>query len=129
MFYFASFARQDIAAAVKTMRPLSWESIRKDKFSLTPKGLFDALVTQTQAVLSRWAADATRREARLKAPLQGDDSEAEDCEESEHQSPRPRDRYGLDIDNEFRARKLWTSDRREAHKVVFEVLLDRGGSP
>ena len=93
--------------------------------------MYDALVTQTQAVLSRWSADATRREARLRAttPMEGEDDEEEFAESQEGavvgEPLRPPDKYGLDIDAEFRsAKRSWTYDSDEAHKMIFEVLLD-----
>ena len=87
--------------------------------------MYDALVSQTQAVLSRWAADATRREARLKAPTEDEDVEVQ--ENQEYKSPRPPAKYGLDIDNEFRPSRPNLADRADAHKIVFEVLLDTAG--
>ena len=91
------------------MKVASWEAIRKDRFSLTPQGLYDELVRNTQHILTSWKGDSTRRQARLKAPLEGSDDEEADGERKEkseekeerkperHEEPklRPKDKYRL----------------------------------
>ena len=63
----------------------------------------------------------------MKAPLEEEeDGDCEDDAEEEAQILRPVDKYGLDIDGEFRTHKY---KRRFTHwpevaKVAFEVNLD-----
>ena len=75
-----------------------WEAIRNDRFSLTPKPLYDELVRSTEQIISSWGSDYQRRQARMKAPLRED---AEGKAEAEKQVPniaqtwRRKDKYGL----------------------------------
>ena len=57
------------------LKVVSWESIRKDRFSLTPQALFDELARNTQFILSSWRGDATRRQERMRAPLEETEDE------------------------------------------------------
>ena len=73
---------------------LGWEAIRKDRFPLTPLALFEGLVRNTQFILASWNGDATRREARMQAPIEEDDDgkpgEAhESCENNEQKKANP----------------------------------------
>ena len=93
-----------------TLLRSGWESIRKDRFSLTPQALYDELARNAQFILSAWSGDATRRQARMRAPLEheegedaaeGADDDAHEDEVEEEAPMRPRDEF-LDIDKEFR---------------------------
>ncbi len=104
---------------------MSWGAIRKDRFSLTPQALYDELARNAQHILSTWRGDATRREARMKAPLP-DEGEKEKEDDKEDKPLRPGDRYGLDIDGEFRPKKFPRRFKywEEVIKTANEVLLD-----
>ena len=44
---------------------VSWEALRKERFFLTPTGLYDDLVRSAQLQLDRQAGESARRQARL----------------------------------------------------------------
>ena len=75
-----------------------WDAIRNDRFSLTPRALYDELVRSTEQIIPRWGGDYQRRQARLKAPLAQDEegqAEAEKQVPSLEQTWRRKDKYGL----------------------------------
>ena len=88
---------------------LSWESIRVDRFSLTPPELYYELVGNAQAHLARRDEEAARRRARLAEmpEMRPEDDEDGREEQAERQDELGyarllrADRYGLDIDQEF----------------------------
>ncbi len=87
-----------IEAATKMLKAVSWEAIGTDRFSLTPKGLYDDLVRITQQALSSWGGDRRRREARMKSPLEMDDEgkgEAQKEVAKAEDPMRPKDKYGV----------------------------------
>ena len=103
---------EEITAAVNSIKLLSWESIRVDRFSLTPPELYYELVGNAQAHLARRDEEAARRRARLAGmpemrPEDDEDDGAGDGQQAERQDELgyarllPADRYGLDIDEEF----------------------------
>ena len=123
----------DIETAVKMLKVVSWEAIRKDRFSLTPAAVYDDMVRNTERILSCWSGDATRRQARLKCSVaeEEEDEEKEVCgeEEEDEKSPpplRPKDKYDLDIDGEFRGNKCSGkfSGWGDVAQVAFEIHLD-----
>jgi hypothetical protein len=111
------------------LKVVSWESIRKDRFSLTPQALFDELVRNTQFILSSWSGDAARRQARMQAPVDVDEEEGA-SQKDEGEVPgvdkplRYNDKF-IDVDGEFRTKRLnrfrnW----EEVIKIANEVHLD-----
>ena len=111
------------------LKVVSWESIRKDRFSLTPHALFDELARNTQFILSNWHGDATRRQERLRAPLEECEDEKGDEEENaeaEEEKLRYADKYGLDIDSDFRTKKFKSRFRNweDVAKAATEIVLD-----
>eukprot|EP00973_Karenia_brevis_P096384 12431531-Karenia_brevis.AAC.1 len=118
---------KEIEAAVNTLKIASWEAIRVERFTLTPKGLYDELVRNVQCVFNKREGEAARRKARLKSD---DDSDCEDEPvERQRREPGPdlfeKDKYSLNIDQEFKC----TSSRKpnnlnEAIKMASEVHLD-----
>lgn len=56
----------EITAAVSSIQLLCWESIRVDRFSLTPPELYYGIVANAQAHLERRDEEAARRRARKK---------------------------------------------------------------
>ena len=118
---------QDIEGAVRMMKVVSWEAIRKDRFSLTPQALFDELVRNTQFILSSWSGDTTRRQVRMRAPLDEEErADPEEVGEVPEEKLRPSDKYDLDLDGEFRTKKFQKRFRHweEVAKVAYEVILD-----
>lgn len=88
---------EELQAAASKLRVVSWEAIRKDRFSLTPKGLYDEIARNAQRVIGNWHGDYTRREARMRAPLEEDDkAKREAVKEVQSKETRPKDKYGLE---------------------------------
>jgi len=124
---------EDCENAVKMLRVVTWEAIRKEKYPLTPRGVYDELVRNAQNILSAWSGDARRREARMQAPLPdaGDPSPSQ-ASQGEEDAPlevnelRPKDKHGLDIDGEFRTKgfKKRFKGWEECIKIAFEIQLD-----
>ncbi len=124
---------QDISAGVKLLKVVSWESIRKDRFSLTPQALFDDLTRNAQLILTSWRGDCTRRQERLRAPLEDDDEETAASREAiaeEGEGAKSKlfdvDCFGLDIDAEFRTKKFKGrfSNWEDVAKTSTEIVLD-----
>ena len=105
----------EITEAVSSIQLLSWESIRTDRFSLTPPELYYGIVANAQAHLERRDEEAARRRARLaEMPEAVPEVEAEVGEavsatqEDERQDDDgytriyTEDSFGLDIDKEFK---------------------------
>ena len=56
---------EEIFKAVGMLKQVSWDAIRRERFFLTPKALFDDLVRNAQTHLSRRDCESARRRARL----------------------------------------------------------------
>ena len=53
---------QEISKAVGMLSSVEWEDLRKEKFSMTPPALFTDLVRTAECLISRTAAEVTRRQ-------------------------------------------------------------------
>ena len=84
----------EIEEAVKRMRIVTWDAIRKDKYSLTPKALYDQMATNAQRILTSWTGESVRRQTRLTAPTTEATEEVGTVESSEDIPLRPRDILG-----------------------------------
>ena len=132
---------EEITTAVNSIKLLSWESIRVDRFSLTPPELYYELVGNAQAHLARRDEEAARRRARLAEmpEMRPEDDEDGREEQAERQDELGyarllrADRYGLDIDQEFGGflteEDQLKSQRKPANwqraiDLASEVLLD-----
>ena len=89
---------EKIVKAVDSIKQVSWDAIRKEKFSMTPVGLFDEMVRNAEARLNRQAGEAERRKQRLAAI---DKPEIDDTATEVH--PDCIDRFGLNLD-EFKSK-------------------------
>ena len=90
--YVEAFA-EDLVSAVEQVKVVTWDAIRRDRFSLTPEGLFDELSRSAAALLSQVDAEAKRRKANLeKVP---EDADAPDLSLP---NPFPEDMYGCDLE-------------------------------
>ena len=113
---------EEIISAVGTIKSLRWEMIRRERFSITPLAVFDAVVRNAEALIGRRDAEAQRRRDRLAVPVE---SRPDDENEA---MPKPTgrvDRFGLNIDEEFNTSAgnkpvQWA----EAVKLASEVCLD-----
>ena len=97
--------------AVRMLKAVSWSAIKADRFSLTPDALYNELVRNAQTLLSSWSGDYTRRQARMRAPLEQDDVPAEQPKANESAGRRLRepDCYGLVrcLDAERARARVW----------------------
>ena len=86
------------------LKEVSWEAIRRERFFLTPKGLFGELVRNAQQHLRQRTDESSRRQARLKACTET--IAADVCKESPSKSlsdvlpppVRDPDIFGLKLD-------------------------------
>ena len=105
----AAFAGE-IHKAVGMLKSLKWDNIRKERFPLTPPGLFFELVRNAETFVNKHAEENIRREAWLLR---------DDGEEDRGAVPLCRksfDKFGLDLD-EFKMKTgtwLLPCARREA---------------
>ena len=106
---------------------MTWEAIRRERFFLTPKALYDDLVRNAQMHLSRRDDECARRRARLsvedevvETPLdsQGDPSA---LQLPAHRDP---DKYKLDLDKFKNKSHRKPHNWKRAVRQASEVLLD-----
>ena len=81
----AAFA-EEICTAVRKIKVVSWEAIHRERFPLTPLGIYGELCRNAQVLIERQAADAYRRLARLAA---ADIAQAEEPTQEEFEAPHP----------------------------------------
>ena len=74
---------EEICDAVGKVKVVSWEAIHRERFPLTPAGIYSELCRNAQVLLKRQAADALRRSVRLAA------AEAEETSQEEPEAPQP----------------------------------------
>ena len=119
----------EIFRAVNSLKQVTWDAIRRERFFLTPRGLFDELVRNAQTHMSRHADESARRQARLDE----DDEKSEppdmmtqdSAHEYAHHLPeiRPRDSLiNLDVFKNKNRRRPHNWQR--AVRQASEVLLD-----
>ena len=84
---------EEIISAVQQIKPLHWEAIYQERFSITPITAWDAIVRNVEGLIGRRDRETERRRKRLAEPQQeGDDAEDEPALPQEDQ-----DRFGLDF--------------------------------
>jgi len=121
---------EDLTNAVKKIKIVSWEAIKKDRFNLTPDGsilralceqrshvsktrsiivqikytgLYDDLAKNAQHIISSWGKDFERRQSRMKEPLEQDEEAKQEAEnEITEVNFKRKDKHDLDIDSDFR---------------------------
>ena len=81
----AAFA-EEICTAVRKIKVVSWEAIHRERFPLTPLGIYGELCRNAQVLIEIQAADAYRRLARLAA---ADIAQAEEPTQEEFEVPHP----------------------------------------
>ncbi len=102
----------EITEAVASIQLLTWESIRVDRFSLTPPELYYEIVGNAQAHLERQAEETSRRSARLACmpemvPEAEDEAGGAAQQVERHDDVGdarllPDDKYDIDIDRDFK---------------------------
>jgi len=121
---------EEIGKAVDMLKVVSWDAIHRERFFLTPKGLYDELVRNAQMNLSRRDDESNRRRSRLTEVNQAQIPRS--LEESLAPHPiRRKDKYGLDLDefkdiSQQRPRNLQRALRmaNEVHIDEMRMLLD-----
>ena len=109
---------QDCVEATKCLKVVTWEAIRRERFSITPEGLFDELARTAESLLSRADDDTARREQFLSEAIPGE----ADGGYIPPSSPLQRDKYGLDLE-EFKeksghAPQNWHKSVRQASAMT-----------
>ena len=82
----------EVRKAVSMLKSLAWSDIYKERFPLTPPGLYTELVRNAEAFLNKNAEEQIRREAWLARDVGSDDRGAVAL------GRRTFDKYGLDLD-------------------------------
>ena len=89
---FETFAEECIRASSQ-VKSLQWEQIRRERFNITPEGLFKELVANAESLISRRAAEERRRLEWLReAEALHDHVDVEDVPVA----PSRGDKYGCD---------------------------------
>ena len=118
---------EDIQGAVRKLKIVSWEAIRLQRSHLTLLGIYSELVSGAERMLSAWGADNQRREARMKAPVEEEDEECRAAPAQVAHSPAQRrtDRWGTDVDGDFRRPRETRPHRWEdTLKAADECIID-----
>ena len=85
---------QDCVEATTCLRIVSWEAIRRERFPITPEGLFDEQTRTAGSLISRADGDTARRQEFLSEAMPGE----ADGGYIPPTSPLPKDKYGLDLE-------------------------------
>ena len=107
---YSEFA-QEISKAVSMLSSVEWEDLRKEKFFLTPRALYDELARTADSLNSRMAAEDTRRQQWLAAA---------EVPDEDRQNPvvgGTTDKYGIDLE-EF---KMKTGRKPKGWKTVVNI--------
>ena len=90
---------EEIYKAVAMLKIVSWDAIRRERFFLTPKGLYDELVCNAQMNLGRRDDEAVRRRRRLMELEENQTIPSPDMGSSSTLlGTRRKDKYGLNLD-------------------------------
>ena len=90
--HYEAFA-EELAEAVQSLKLVSWDAIRRERFSLTPEALYHEIARTAATLISRHESDARRRQDYLQ------NGEVEDeAEVLPTTSPFSKDKFGLDLD-------------------------------
>lgn len=118
---------EECIQAVAALKQVTWESIRRERFFLTPKGLYDELVRNAQINLNRRDDESARRRARLAAPVSKQDDDTQEASQLDA-APRPvlryADKYGLDLDVFKNKSRRKPHNWQRAVRQASEVHLD-----
>ena len=88
-------SRRSVSAAASELKSLQWEQIRRERFNITPEGLFKELVANAESLISRRAAEERRRlEWLSEAEALHDHVDEQDVPVA----PSRGDKYGCDPD-------------------------------
>ena len=113
---------EECVAAAATLRLATWDAIRRERFSVTPEGLFNALARTADSLLARTHSDDVRRQVFLAEPLPGEGG----GQYLPPSSPIRRDKYGLDLeefkDKSGHAPHNWHKSVRQASAVIMDTM-------
>ena len=112
---------EEIRCAVRSIKSVSWDAIRRERFSLTPEGLYDELVRNAESLLHKRDAESARRQARLAADIAPDEHEA-----APQQAPAGQpDKFKGHFVEDFKCKSRRKPDRWQlAVKTASEVHID-----
>ena len=118
---------EEILNAVSSIKAVSWDAIRRERFSLTPEGLYDELVRNAESLLHKRDAEAARRRVRLaRVDALDYDEEGEEGEEGAGlaMAGARQDKYYLNLDS-FKCKSSRKPHRwQQAVEMASEVHLD-----
>ena len=84
---------EELIEATQMLSVVGWEAIRRERFSLTPTGLYDDLVRTAASLLSRADAESTRRQEFLAS-----DAKEEEAQTLPPSSPLQSEEGGPDLE-------------------------------
>ena len=127
----ASFGGE-VLKAVEQLKLVAWDAIHKEKFWITPTGLFQELVRSAENLVNRQAGEAERRRLRLKAAhcedACGQGSAHQDGEEEQQEAsevlPDQKDKFGLNLDEFKNKSRFKPPGWRNAVQSAAELHLD-----
>ena len=88
---------EECIRAARTLSSLEWNDIRREKFHVTPEGLFTEIVRNAEAAIQRTAEEEKRREEWLADVGEQGEEDAG----AGHKFPLPgmrADKFGCDLD-------------------------------
>ena len=112
---------EDLASAVEQVKVVTWDAIRRDRFSLTPDGLFEELSRSAAALMSRMDEESIRRNRILeKGP------EEADAPDLSSPSAFRKDKYDCDLDRfkqkTGKAPMHWNKTVHQASQIIIEDM-------
>ena len=113
---------EEILCAVSSIKAVAWDAIRRERFSLTPEGLYNELVRNAESLLNKRDAEAARRQARL-ATIEALDYDDEGELVPAAAGIRP-DKYNVNLE-EFKCKSSRKPHRwQQAVRMASEVHID-----
>jgi len=113
---------EECVAAAETLRLATWDAIWRERFSVTPEGLFNELARTADSLLARTDADDARRQVFLAEAMPGEG----DGQYLPPSSPIRKDKYGLDLeefkDKSGHAPQNWHKSVRQASAIIMDDM-------
>ena len=112
---------EDLASAIERVKVVTWDAIRRERFPLTPEGMFDEVSRSAATLLSRIDGETARRRAGLREP-------AEEADAPDLSLPDffPKDPFDCDLDKfkqkTGKAPLNWKKTVQQASKVIIDDM-------
>lgn len=114
---------EEIQSAVKSIKAVAWDAIRRERFSLTPEGLYNELVRNAESHLHKRDAEAARRRVHMSTVDVPDYDEGEEGVGLAAAGVRP-DKYNVNIE-EFKCKSSRKPHRwQQAVRMASVVHID-----